>query len=149
MILAVLVLGAATLSATRSDPADSEPVAIYQIVNESIPKPLDGLAGDPARGRAIVAGRAGNCLACHHAPIPEEPFHGDLGPPLEGIGDRATAGTLRLRLVAPRTLNPDTVMPPYYRVHDLHQVADGLAGQPVLSSEQIEDLVAYLAGLKG
>ena len=50
MVLAVLVLGAALLSATWSDTADSEPVAIYQIVNDSIPKPLDGLAGDPERG---------------------------------------------------------------------------------------------------
>ena len=148
MVLAVLVLAAASLSATRSDTADSEPVAIYQIVNDSIPKPLDGLAGDPARGRAIVAGRAGNCLACHHAPIPEEPFHGDLGPPLEGIGDRATAGALRLRLVAPRTLNPDTVMPAFHQVDGLRRVAPLHRGRPLLTAQEVEDVIAYLLTLR-
>jgi sulfur-oxidizing protein SoxX len=44
--------------------------------------------------------------------------------------------------------NPDTIMPPYYRMHDLTQVAPAFAGKPILTAEQIEDVVAYLMTLK-
>ncbi len=121
---------------------------MYQIVDHAIPEPLDGRTGSPERGRAIVAGRSGNCLACHRAPIPEEPFHGDLGPPLDGIGSRATAGGLRLRLVAPHVLNPDTVMPAFHRVDGLRRVGRTYRGRPILDAQEIEDVVAYLVSLR-
>jgi sulfur-oxidizing protein SoxX len=39
-------------------------------------------------------------------------------------------------------------MPPYYRTEDLTRVAPAYQGKPVLSAEQIEDVVAYLATLR-
>ena len=39
-------------------------------------------------------------------------------------------------------------MPAYYRVEGLTRVGRSFAGKPVLSAEQIEDVVAYLATLK-
>jgi hypothetical protein len=36
-------------------------------------------------------------------------------------------------------------MPPYFRTAGLHQVAADYSGQTVLSSQDIEDLVAYLS----
>jgi sulfur-oxidizing protein SoxX len=39
-------------------------------------------------------------------------------------------------------------MPPYYRVDGLVDVAPAFRGKPVLSAEQIEDVVAYLATLR-
>ena len=39
-------------------------------------------------------------------------------------------------------------MPPYYRVDDLVRVAPGFRGKPILTAEQIEDVVAYLMTLK-
>ena len=148
MVLTVWVLAVVAPAATVPGVAGSEPVAIYQIEGDAIPEPLDGLDGDPARGRVIVAGRAGNCLACHQAPIPEEPFHGNLGPPLDGIGSRASAGTLRLRLVAPGTLNPDTVMPAFHRVEGLRRVLAPHRDRPILTAQEIEDVIAYLLTLR-
>jgi sulfur-oxidizing protein SoxX len=39
-------------------------------------------------------------------------------------------------------------MPSYYRVDGLHRVAQNYRGKPVLTAEQIEDVVAYLKTLK-
>jgi len=116
---------------------------------EAMPESLTGKPGDPARGRAIVANRTvGLCLLCHSAPIPEERFQGNLAPDLAGAGVRATPAQLRLRIVDAARLNPDTIMPPYYRVDGLDRVARSFRGKTILTAEQIEDVVAYLASLK-
>ena len=39
-------------------------------------------------------------------------------------------------------------MPPYYRIDGLTRVAPAFQAKPVLSAEQIEDVVAYLATLR-
>ncbi len=121
----------------------------YRIVGDAIPAPLTGEAGDPERGRAIVANRrVGMCLRCHSGPFPQERFQGTLAPPLTGAGSRWTEKQLRLRIVDAAQLNRDTIMPPYYRTDGLERVAKGFAGKPILSAEQIEDVVAFLATLK-
>ena len=102
-----------------------------------------------ARGRAIVANRSvGLCLLCHSAPISEERFQGTLSPSLAGAGTRWSVGQLRLRIVDGARLNPDTIMPPYYRTAGLQRVAKAFEGKTILTAEQIEDVVAYLATLK-
>ena len=114
-----------------------------------MPKPLTGEPGDAARGRAIVANRTvGLCLLCHSGPIPEERFQGNLAPSLAGAGSRSTAAQLRLRIVDAARLNPDTIMPPYFRVDGLSRVAKNFQGKTILNAQQIEDVVAYLATLK-
>jgi sulfur-oxidizing protein SoxX len=116
---------------------------------DGIPASLTGQPGDPARGRAIVANRqVGLCLLCHSGPFPEERFQGDLAPSLEGAGRRLTEPKLRLRLVDSRKVNPDTIMPSYFRTEGLERVAPAFRGKPLLSAEQIEDVVAYLGTLK-
>ncbi|HKU94144.1 MAG TPA: sulfur oxidation c-type cytochrome SoxX [Vineibacter sp.] len=121
----------------------------YTVVDDAIPAALTGQAGDAARGRAIVTNRqVGLCLLCHSGPFPEERFQGNLAPSLAGTGSRWSAGQLRLRIVDAGRLNPDTIMPPYYRTQGLERVAKGFANRPILSAEQIEDVVAFLATLK-
>jgi sulfur-oxidizing protein SoxX len=121
----------------------------YAVVGDAIPASLTGQKGDPARGRAIVGNRTvGLCLLCHSGPFPEEKFQGTLAPDLRGAGARWTAGELRLRIVDASRLKADTIMPPYYRIDGLTRVAPTFAGKPVLSAEQIEDVVAYLVTLK-
>jgi len=116
---------------------------------DGIPASLTGQAGDPARGRAIVANRQlGLCLLCHSGPFPEERFQGDLAPSLEGAGRRLSEARLRLRLVDSRKVNPETIMPSYFRTEGLERVAPAFRGKPLLSAEQIEDVVAYLGTLK-
>jgi sulfur-oxidizing protein SoxX len=71
-----------------------------------------------------------------------------MAPDLKGAGSRWNQGELRLRLVDARKLNPDTIMPPYYVVDGMTRVARNVRGKPILSAEQIEDVVAFLATLK-
>jgi len=126
-----------------------EPLRSYEIVDDAIPKPLTGSKGDAARGRAIVLNRqVGLCLLCHTGPFPEERFQGDLAPDLRGAGARWSEGELRLRMVDARKLNPDTIMPSYYVADGLERVAKPFAGKPILTAEQIEDVVAFLTTLR-
>ena len=115
---------------------------------DGIPDSLTGAKGDPARGRAIVASRqVGLCLLCHSGPFPEERFQGDLAPALNGAGRRLSEAQLRLRIADSSRVNPATIMPAYYRSEGLARVAPAFEGRPVLSAEQIEDVVAYLKTL--
>jgi sulfur-oxidizing protein SoxX len=139
---------AALLLVLLTTPADAQTLVPYQIVGHAIPKPLTGEPGDPVRGRTIVVKRESTCLLCHSGPFPEERFQGDLAPNLKGSGARWSAGELRLRLVDATRLNPATIMPSYYRLDGLVHVAPNFRGKPVLTAEQIEDVVAYLKTLK-
>ena len=117
--------------------------------NDALSESLTGAKGDPARGRAIVASRqVGLCLLCHSGPFPEERFQGNLAPDLRGAGARWSEAQLRLRIVDSSRVNPASIMPAYYRSEGLTRVGKAWQGKPVLSAEQIEDVVAYLVTLK-
>ncbi len=121
----------------------------YEVVGDAILESLTGAPGDAGRGKAIVTSRqTGLCLLCHSAPLPEEKFQGTIGPDLKGSGSRYSEGELRLRVVDSRRLNPDTIMPSYYRLDGLERVAPAFRGKTVLSAEQIEDVVAFLKTLR-
>ena len=121
----------------------------YQIVGDAIPASLTGVVGDPARGRAIVVDRRlSACLLCHSGPFPEEKFQGNLAPDLSGVGSRWSPGQMRLRLVDASRLNPDTIMPSYYRVEGLIRLGAAWRGKPILTAGQIEDVVAVLMTLR-
>ena len=115
---------------------------------DSLPS-LTGTPGDAARGRVIVTTRQrGLCLLCHAGPFPEERFQGDLAPSLAGAGSRLSEGQLRLRMVDGRRLNPDTIMPSYFSLDGLVRVGRAWQGRTVLTAEEIEDVVAFLATLR-
>jgi L-cysteine S-thiosulfotransferase len=121
----------------------------YVVVGDAIPRSLTGAGGDAASGRAIVLNRQiGLCLLCHSGPYPQERFQGTLAPSLERTGSRWSEGQLRLRMVDASRLYPDTIMPPYYRVDGLVRVAAAFVGKPILTAEQVEDVVAYLMTLR-
>jgi sulfur-oxidizing protein SoxX len=121
----------------------------YIVAGDAIPGSLTGAPGDPVRGRAIVGNRqVGLCLLCHSGPFPEEKFQGTLAPDLKGAGARWSEGQLRLRIVDAGRFNAETIMPPYYRLEGLVRVAPAFAGKPLLTAEQIEDVVAYLVTLR-
>ena len=116
---------------------------------DAILESLTGAKGDPARGRAIVANRqVGLCLLCHSGPFPEERFQGELAPDLKGAGARWSEGQLRLRIVDSSRINPASIMPAYHRTDGLTRVGPAFRGKPILTAEQIEDVVAYLTTLK-
>jgi L-cysteine S-thiosulfotransferase len=119
----------------------------YAVVGDAIPEPLTA-RGDAARGLALVVDRTSTCILCHNGPFPEQKFQGDLAPSLAGVGSRWSEGQLRLRLVDGSRLNEATIMPSYYRVDGLARVGPAWRGKPILSAEQIEDIVAYLVTLR-
>jgi sulfur-oxidizing protein SoxX len=141
-----LLWAAMMLSSIGGANAAEPPV---EVVGDAIPRSLSGAPGDPARGRAIVVERQrGLCLLCHSGPFPEERFQGNLAPDLGGAGARWSEGQLRLRLVDSSRLNPDTVMPPYFRTDHLKQVARAWEGKTVLTAQEIEDVISFLKTLQ-
>lgn len=129
-------------------PACAEELRPYTVVGDAIPQSLTGTKGDATRGRALIVERSSTCILCHSGPFPEQAFQGDLAPNLSGSGSRWSEGQLRLRLVDASHLNAATIMPSYYRVDGLTRVGASWRGKPILSAEQIEDIVAYLVTLR-
>jgi sulfur-oxidizing protein SoxX len=126
-------------------------VAAWPTVDDGLPRPLAG-PGDARRGREIALGREASCTLCHRLPAVSAsepaPPGGDIGPALAGVGARLGAAQFRLRLVDSTRINPESVMPAYYRVDGLVRVSAALAGKPVLDAGQVEDVVAWLQSLK-
>jgi sulfur-oxidizing protein SoxX len=103
--------------------------------------------GDAQRGREVFVSReGGHCVLCHAAP--GVALAGDVGPALAGIGSRLDAGQIRFRVVDITRVNPEAVMPAFHRTEGLQRVAPAYAGRPVLSAQQVEDVVAFLEGLR-
>ena len=129
-------------------PVEAQSLRPYAVFGDAIPESLTNARGDVARGRALVVERSSTCILCHSGPFPEQKFQGDLAPDLSGSGSRWSEGQLRLRLVDASRLNAATIMPSYYRVDGLDRVGTTWRGKPILSAEQIEDIVAYLITLR-
>jgi len=134
--------------------AEEPPIEAYKAwtatKDHTIWAPLGGLKGDPAKGRKLaIASAKGNCLACHELPIPEEGFHGEVGPNLSGLASRYTEGEIRMRIVDIQVLNPASLMPPMYKnPAELKNVAKKYVGRTILTAQEVEDVVAYLMTLK-
>ena len=129
--------------------ASADQLRPFAISGDAIAQSLTGVPGDATRGRAIVADRQkGLCLLCHAGPFPEQRFQGTLAPDLKGAGSRWNEGQLRLRIVDSGKLNPATIMPSYYRLEGLTQVGSAWQNKPVLTAEEIEDVVTFLVTLK-
>jgi L-cysteine S-thiosulfotransferase len=123
--------------------------AVPAIVDGAVPQSLTGIPGDPVEGKRIVRDMSNaSCLICHALPIEDEPDPGNIAPPLSGVADRFSEGELRLRLVDPKAINPDTVMPAYYKWEGLNRVLETYEGKPIYTAQQVEDVVAYLMTLR-
>jgi sulfur-oxidizing protein SoxX len=117
---------------------------------------LSGAAGDPAEGRKIMNKGAGNCIACHAvSDLAEFPFHGEVGPELDGVADRWTEAELRGIISNAKEMFPETVMPSFYRTTGFVRPGNAYTGKaaegaldPLLTAQQVEDVVAYLMTLK-
>lgn len=141
--LAALLLLAAAAGAAAQD------IVPWVADADRIVQPLTAVPGDPVRGRAIAASRQqGLCLLCHPAPIPEERFQGDLAPSLAGVGARYDTAQLRLRVVDPRRIHPASFMPAFHTAAQASRVGAAWQGRPILTAQQVEDVVAWLATLR-
>lgn len=140
-----LLMGLSAASAQMVKPGD------VTIVDGALSQSLTGQPGDPAQGRKWFMGRKlGNCLACHaNRDLADQPYHGEVGPPLDGVAGRWSEPELRAIVVNSKAaLHEDTIMPAFYREAGLNRVADKFVGKTILSAQQVEDVVAYLMTLK-
>lgn len=122
----------------------------YKVENDGIKASLTGKAGNAKAGRDVMINRKlGNCLSCHViTKLKDQPFHGEVGPSLDGIASRYSAAELRLIIVNSKAVFEDTIMPAFYRTSDLQRVAKKFADKTILTPAQVEDVVAYLVQLK-
>ena len=137
-LLAAFVLGPAGTLAQAAGPA-------------GISQPLTDQPGNPKRGEAIAMDfNRGDCNGCHRLPVPgvQADDFGDLGPSLAGVGSRLTVPELRQRVVNAKAISPETIMPAYFLTAGLNRVAPKYAGKTILTAQEVEDVVAYLATLK-
>ena len=141
----------ATFSFAQTAPGDVS-FGEYGQVAES----LSGVAGDPAAGLQVMVSRGkGNCIACHQVTALEEyPFHGEVGPSLDGVGARWEEADLRGIVANAKMTFPDSIMPAFYRVDGFNRPGNAFTGKaaegpldPLLTAQEIEDVVAYLLTL--
>lgn len=136
--------------ADNKNSAAAEPYYPCEIKNDGITNPIGGKIGDVQKGKKLVlALKKGNCTACHRLPIEGVESPGKIGPSLAGVAARYTVPQIRLRVVDEKTINPETIMPGYYRNPKLlHNVKKKFVGKTILTAQEIEDVVSYLATLK-
>lgn len=152
IITAAAVAGFATMVVAAEVAPDDVVYGEYGEVQTS----LSGVAGDPAAGKEIMVARGkGNCIACHQVTALEEyPFHGEVGPSLDGLAERRTAEELRGIVANAKMTYEGTIMPAFYKVSGFIRPGNAFTGKaaegplsPLLTAQEIEDVVAYLQTL--
>ena len=141
--LTVFTVGFASADATGPDAVKFD--------DGKVAASISGAAGNAEEGRNVFKNRKlGNCLACHaNADQSKELFHGEVGPSVDGAGDRWTKEELRAIVVDSKMVfGEQTVMPGFYSLKVGKNVADKFKGKTILTAQQVEDVVAYLTTLK-
>lgn len=142
MLAAILLAGTASAAEVAPQEVAFEDGAVSQS--------LTGVPGDAENGRKVFLNRKkGNCLACHaNSDMEDQPFHGEIGPSLDGVADRMNEAELRGMLVNSKMVYDGTIMPAFYRADGFVRPLDKFKGKTILSAQEVEDVVAYLLTLK-
>ncbi len=146
---------AASLCATMAV-ADAPAPADVVYEDGAVAQSLTGVAGDVESGRKIMNKGAGNCIACHQVTdLQDLPFHGEIGPSLDGAADRWEESQLRGIVANAKIMFPDTMMPSFYKNTGYIRPGNAYTGKapegelsPLLTAQEVEDVVAYLLTLK-
>lgn len=156
MRISVLTATMVALISTGVQADEVLPTAVV-FTDGAVAQSLSGVPGDPVNGRAIVGDKKqGNCVACHQVTdLLDVPFHGEIGPMLDGAGDRWTEAELRGIVSNAKIMFEDSMMPSFYKTEGFIRPGNAYTGEapddtfgPILSAQQIEDVVAYLSTLK-
>jgi sulfur-oxidizing protein SoxX len=151
ILLGASVLAASAVAAEGISPQDVK----YE--DGAISVSLTGVAGDPASGAEIMNKGAGNCIACHSVTdLSHLAFQGEIGPSLDGVADRWSEAELRGIVADAKQMFYGTMMPSFYKVSGFERLGDAYTGKaypegevaPLLTGQEIEDVVAYLMTLK-
>jgi sulfur-oxidizing protein SoxX len=150
------LLGAAAL-ASIATVGMAETVAPTEVKWEdgAIAASLSGVPGDPEAGAVLMNKGAGNCIACHAVEkLSHLQFHGEIGPPLDGVAERWSEAELRGIVADAKQWFDGTMMPSFYKTEGFVRLGDAYTGkafegevQPLLTAQEIEDVVAYLMTL--
>ena len=152
----ILSAGVAIAIATVAFAEDVSPDDVAFSEYGEIEVSFSGQAGDAAAGKEIMVSRGkGNCIACHQVTALEEyPFHGEVGPTLDGVGEYRNAAELRGIVANAKMTYDGTIMPAFYRTSGFIRPGNAFTGKaaegelsPLLTAQEIEDVVAYLLTL--
>ena len=147
---APLTLGAGAVLAADVAPTD----VVFE--DGAVSSSLSGMAGNPDEGRKIMNKGSGKCIACHQVTALEDlPFHGEVGPSLDGAADRWSEAELRGIVTNAKEMFPESVMPSFYKTEGFIRPGNAYTGKaaegaldPLLTAQQIEDVVSFLLTLK-
>ena len=150
-LAAVVALCAATPAISEVMPAD------LSFTEGAIATSLTGVAGNPEEGVKVMTTNAlGNCVACHTvAALPKVQFPGNIGPALDGVANRYSEAKLRGIIANAKMTFEGSFMPAFYKTDGFNRPGDGYTGKapkgdlpPILTAQQIEDVLSYLVTLK-
>jgi sulfur-oxidizing protein SoxX len=122
----------------------------------AVAQSLTGAPGNAEEGATVISTRAlGNCVACHSiSAMPDAAFQGNVGPSLDGAGGRWSEAQLRGIVSDAKMTFEGTIMPSFYKTGPYIRPGDAFTGKapegdlaPMLTGQQIEDVVAYLMTL--
>ena len=151
------ILGAISLVFAASSAGAETAPADVTFSDGAVEASLSGAPGNADEGMKVMTTRGlGNCIACHEVTaLNDHPFHGEVGPPLDGVGDRWSEAELRGIVANAKMMFDETVMPAFYKSSGFVRPGNGFSGKaaegdlpPLLTPQQIEDVVAYLLTLK-
>jgi sulfur-oxidizing protein SoxX len=157
MRISVISVAAMGLMASVAFAEEVLPTAVSFNDDGAVEQSLSGTAGDAANGREIVGDKKqGNCVACHQvSDLADVPFQGEIGPMLDGAGERWSEAELRGIVANAKIMFEDSMMPSFYKTEGFIRPGNAYTGKaaddtfgPLLSAQQIEDVVAYLVTLK-
>lgn len=146
-----VVLAAATPALSEIMPTD------VQYLDGAVAQSFTGRPGNPEAGIKVMTTNAqGNCVACHLvAALPAVPFPGDIGPALDGAASRYSEAQLRGIIANAKHTFEGSFMPAFYKTEGYVRPGDGYTGKaateplpPILTAEQIEDVLAFVLTLK-
>ncbi|MBU2982800.1 sulfur oxidation c-type cytochrome SoxX [Lentibacter algarum] len=148
---------AAALTAGASFAETVAPADVAFTEDGAVEMSLTGVAGNAEEGKAIMTSKKrGNCVACHASEAyADVSFPGNVGPALDGVGDRWNEAELRGILTNSKLTYDGTIMPAYYKVDGFIRPGNAYTGKaaegaldPLLAAQEIEDVVAFLMTLK-
>lgn len=148
-LTAAVAFAASALAVLAGETAPGE----VKFTDGAVEQSLTGMPGDPASGAEVMKTKSiGNCISCHEVTaLNDAPFHGEIGPMLDGVGDRWSEAEIRGIVSNSKMMFPGTMMPSYYKVDGFIRPGDAYTGAapegdlpPLLTAQQIEDVVAFL-----
>lgn len=153
---AFLIAGAIVASATMAMAESNYPAGIEFAEDGAVTASLSGASGNVAEGASIMASKKkGNCIACHAVTaLKDSPFHGEVGPTLDGVGSRWNEAQIRGIVADAKNTFDESMMPSFYKHGGYIRPGNAYTGKAatelstLLTAQQIEDVVAFLLTLK-